>query len=92
MIPTTRRGLLGMFAAGAGAAILPSGILMPVRPIILPRIRVADVIGDPEAGSSVMRIYDHYTDSSNWSGWEIDQNGRRTRKSWGIWLDPAARS
>jgi hypothetical protein len=26
-----RRGLLGMFAAGIGATILPSGIVMPVR-------------------------------------------------------------
>jgi hypothetical protein len=34
MTATTRRGLLGMFAAGAAAAILPSGILMPVRPRI----------------------------------------------------------
>lgn len=30
----TRRGLLGMFAAGAAAAVLPSGVIMPVRRII----------------------------------------------------------
>ena len=32
----TRRGLLGMFAAGVGAAILPSKVLMPVKSILLP--------------------------------------------------------
>lgn len=32
----TRRGLLGMFAAGAAAAVLPSGIIMPVRKIVVP--------------------------------------------------------
>jgi hypothetical protein len=31
-----RRGLLGMFAAGVGASILPSGIIMPIRSIIQP--------------------------------------------------------
>lgn len=33
----TRRGLLGMFAAGAAAAVLPSGVIMPVRKILVPR-------------------------------------------------------
>lgn len=30
----TRRGLMGMFAAGVGAAILPSGVIMPVKNIL----------------------------------------------------------
>jgi hypothetical protein len=32
-----RRGLLGMFAAGVAAAVLPSGVIMPVRAIIVPK-------------------------------------------------------
>lgn len=36
MAEITRRGLLGMFAAGAAASVLPSGVIMPVRKIIVP--------------------------------------------------------
>lgn len=31
----SRRGLLGMFAASAGAAIITSGVLMPVKPALV---------------------------------------------------------
>ena len=30
----TRRGLMGMFAAGVAAAVLPSGVIMPVKNIL----------------------------------------------------------
>lgn len=30
----TRRGLMGMFAAGVAAAVLPSGVIMPVENIL----------------------------------------------------------
>lgn len=29
----TRRGLMGMFAVGVAAAVLPSGVIMPVKNI-----------------------------------------------------------
>lgn len=36
MTQLTRRGLLGMFAAGVGAAVLPSGVIMPVKKVWTP--------------------------------------------------------
>jgi hypothetical protein len=39
----TRRGLLGMFAAGAGAAIPPSGIAMPVRKLWVPPLGLSAI-------------------------------------------------
>lgn len=33
MVEISRRGLFGMFAAGAAALIVPAGVLMPIKPI-----------------------------------------------------------
>jgi hypothetical protein len=41
---TTRRGLLGMFAAGVAAAVLPSGVIMPVRRLALPALNASDIL------------------------------------------------
>lgn len=48
---TTRRGLLGMFAAGAAAAILPSGVIMPVRKVWAPD-NYKMIVADFDAGVS----------------------------------------
>lgn len=51
----TRRGLLGMFAAGAAAAVLPSGIIMPVKRIIVPsRLRHLAADFDGDAGTVIV--------------------------------------
>jgi hypothetical protein len=44
----TRRGLLGMFAAGMAAAVLPSGIIMPVRKIIVRAAPKIVLMGDSD--------------------------------------------
>jgi len=47
-INLSRRGLLGMFAAGAAAAIINPGVLMPVKPKL--------VLAPPPMPTSVSRI------------------------------------
>jgi hypothetical protein len=50
---TTRRGLLGMFAAGVAAAVLPSGVAMPVRKIIVPSPLDVAILAGEHAGDAL---------------------------------------
>lgn len=62
----SRRGLLGMFAAGVGAAIITTpGVLMPARNIIVPKARYlkANYIISPanyDRDEVYRRIFEHF--------------------------------
>lgn len=57
----TRRGLLGMFAAGAAAAVLPSGMIMPVR-----RIRVPSMVDWINEGNAFLQSADYVPGVKGW--------------------------
>lgn len=54
----TRRGLLGMFAAGAAAAIVRPGLLMPVKPVrrYMTLIDYAERVGNPAMEAHIAQL------------------------------------
>lgn len=51
MINVSRRGLIGMLAAGVGAAIVRPGIIMPIKPQISTRV-------NPDLAQLVIEYHD----------------------------------
>jgi len=75
VISVTRRGLIGMLSAGIGAAIVRPGILMPIKPKLVPTV-----------GGGFALFSSHENGKIEFRIRGTDQYGNSVTES--IWVDP----